>query len=329
MATIHKEIKYSLDDIMLMPADVSDIDSRSKVNPFVNGTLPIFTAPMPCVVNWETVELYRQANIIPIIPRGVDDIKRRIEHCTEGFVAFSLEEFTTYFVEGTTKPGNKKYALIDIANGNMSSLGRKISRAKKLDNSLVIMAGNVANPYSYAYLSECGASYVRVSVGSGSACTTATNTGIYYPMGSLLEECSAIQKRKLSQGSNAAKIIADGGINNFRNLNKALAFADYVMIGSWFNKCVDSAGEIVKYYDSDKKLYYGMASNYGAKMIGKKSKYPEGKLIYNDIICSIKELAEQMEGYLRSTMSYCNAETLEEFRQKAQFNVVATTQFNK
>ena len=40
------------------------------------------------------------------------------------------------------------------------------------------------------------------------------------------------------------KIIADGGIRNYDHVIKALALgADYVMIGSLFAQCIESAGE--------------------------------------------------------------------------------------
>ena len=39
------------------------------------------------------------------------------------------------------------------------------------------------------------------------------------------------------------KIIADGGIREYRDIQKALIYADYVMIGSVFNKAIESAGE--------------------------------------------------------------------------------------
>lgn len=72
-----------------------------------------------------------------------------------------------------------------------------------------------------------------------SGCTTAANVSINYPMGSLIAEC---YKQKTQLGLKT-KIVADGGMRNYSDIIKALALgADYVMIGSTFNKAIESAG---------------------------------------------------------------------------------------
>ena len=50
-----KEMKYSYNDIAIVPAVKSNVEHRSECNPFTvqfnNSDLPIFTAPMSTVVN--------------------------------------------------------------------------------------------------------------------------------------------------------------------------------------------------------------------------------------------------------------------------------------
>ena len=48
---IKKEIKYSLKDIAIVPAAVSNISSRGECNPYKGDFLPLFTAPMSSVVD--------------------------------------------------------------------------------------------------------------------------------------------------------------------------------------------------------------------------------------------------------------------------------------
>jgi len=72
-----------------------------------------------------------------------------------------------------------------------------------------------------------------------SGCLTASNTGIYMPYFSLLKEIH--EERKKIDGK--CKVIADGGIKGYRDIQKALIYADYVMIGSLFNKAFESAGK--------------------------------------------------------------------------------------
>jgi len=93
-------------------------------------------------------------------------------------------------------------------------------------------------------------------------CITTSNVSIHYPQASLINECYKIRKELYrtmkednSKDSNYSikifpnqyefpKIVADGGIRNYDHVIKALALgADYVMIGSLFAQCIESAGE--------------------------------------------------------------------------------------
>ena len=129
--------------------------------------------------------------------------------------------------------------LIDIANGHMSKLIVLIEEIKRLWPHLKLMVGNIANPETFVNLGMAGADYIRCSIGSGAGCTTASNVSINYPLGSLISECYILRK----QYGLKTKIVADGGMRNYSDVIKALGLgADYVMIGSIFNKAIESAG---------------------------------------------------------------------------------------
>ena len=52
---------YSYNDLTIIPSIISDINSRSECNPFVddiNNLLPIFTAPMASVVNEDNLDVF-------------------------------------------------------------------------------------------------------------------------------------------------------------------------------------------------------------------------------------------------------------------------------
>lgn len=70
-------------------------------------------------------------------------------------------------------------------------------------------------------------------------CTTSSNTSVHYPVFSLIKDTYEVKKRIDVK----CKIIADGGIRGFRDVQKALVYADYVMIGGIFNKAIESAGK--------------------------------------------------------------------------------------
>lgn len=338
---LNKEILYSLDDVAIIPADTSDVDHRSNCNPykyFGEGKyLPIFTAPMFNVVNKDTLDLYEKNNIIPILPRVKEEeisTLERVKLSKKYWCAFGLDEFITNFAIGKTT--GTHYVLVDIANGNMNKLIRGIKTAKAENPELVIMAGNVANPKTYVALAYAGADYVRVSVGSGSVCTTASNLGIFYGMASLIQECF---NKKLAKKL-TTKIVADGGIKGSRYIIKALALgADYVMCGGLFNKAFEAPGHLYKkdatgcyhewitpkkeFTEYDKKElisegiyheYYGMSTKKAQKEMGSTHlKTGEGKCTVNKVEYTLSGLVENLRDFIRSAMSYCGITEIEEF----------------
>ena len=339
-------IAYSLDDICIVPTGTSYIESRKICIPlyenfkYTNGelseihkTLPIFTAPMTSVIGENNINTFLENNITPVIPRSVP-FSQRISYATKQkyFVAFSLKEVEWFIsnIEVLRNPSVPYKICIDVANGNMNPLLNIICTLKELyHNDLIIMSGNVANGESYNSLSYFGCDYVRVSVGSGSACTTATNTGIYMPMASLIDDCKSCGCQ--------AKIVADGGLNSYRNIIKALALgADFVMLGGMLNKLSDSAGEVVTSQTGKKyKVHFGMASTKGQIALGKENSLtpPEGKVVYSEMSkSSIADFSNEFSHYLRSAMSYCGKGQLEEFIGNVELRVMspnAAKQYNQ
>lgn len=167
-------MKYTLNDIFVVQAPLSDIDSRSECNPYhSDGMLPIFTAPMASVVDLNNYKLFEENKIIPIIPRTID-FSERVNLCHKTWCAFSLVEFEDLinrlhsFTDWVNSDGITRYILIDIANGAMLRLHNLIRDAKtKYGDKVQIMAGNIANPEAYRLLSDAGADYVRVGIGGG------------------------------------------------------------------------------------------------------------------------------------------------------------------
>ena len=121
-----KDIKYSYNDVMIIPSKVSNIEHRSECDPFhKDGYLPIFTAPMSTVVDLDNYQLFEDNHIHSILPRNISyDI--RLEYALNNkWAAFSLKEFEDFFCdEGYVKHyiKHKKKVLIDIANGHMKKL---------------------------------------------------------------------------------------------------------------------------------------------------------------------------------------------------------------
>ena len=150
---------------------------------------------------------------------------------------------------------DKQYNVcVDLANGHMFSLINICKSVKNKYPNVIIMTGNIANPETYKEYCDAGIDYVRCSIGSGSCCTTASNTAVHYPIASLIDEINYIkQSRKHTYDPYydkfCTKVIADGGIRNYNDVIKALALgADYVMVGGLFSSFIESAGEIIEGY---------------------------------------------------------------------------------
>lgn len=267
---LEKKINYSLDDVSIIP-EVTGKNSRKECNPFIDGInkLPIFCAPMQAVCDERNYNIFQKNGITPIIPRNIDiSVRTDIIGNKHIWCAFGLEEFEESFLRNSEMPFFARYRIcIDIANGHIKNLPELIKTAKKQYPCMFLMVGNVANPDTFAELSRAGADYIRVGIGGGACCLTSTNTGIHFPMASLIEEC------KNNYYGLTAKIVADGGIDDYGKAMKALALgADYVMMGTMLAKCYESAAvPTFRYADYLWREFYhnGLAEKSISNFMGK------------------------------------------------------------
>lgn len=342
---LNKEIKYGLNDISIVQAPYSTINSRPVCSVFdKNGKLPLFTAPMNTVVDETNYQLFNEHNIYSILPRTVS-LEKRKELCVNNWCAFSLLEFKNMIVGGDFDDNIVRYILIDTANGNMVSIVEAIKACKDIyGKNVIIMAGNIANPETYVLLSEAGVNYLRVGIGGGYGCLTSSNTSIHYPMASLIDECF---KKSLTL-KNPAYIVADGGIRNYSDIIKCLALgADYCMAGSTFNKMLESAGpttidgEIIDQYSENaniifkgkrKKLYkvfYGMSTKRAQSEMGsEKLKTSEGIERVQEVEYTMSQWVENFEDYLKSAMSYTNSRDLDDFIGEVETIIISPSAQN-
>ena len=263
---LRKEIKYSYNDIGIVPVITSNIEHRKDCDPFIDGKLPLFTAPMSSVVDESNFNLFEENGINAILPRTVN-LNTRVSYAVNGkWAAFGLKEFEEVFIEKTVS-GQKIKALIDIANGHMAKILSLVKdfKEKYKDIQTEIMVGNIANPSTYLEMAKVGVDYIRCGIGSGEGCITSSNLGVHYPMASLIDETSELKKyvgimrgvvNKNGTYKSLPKIIADGGIRNYSDAIKALALgADYVMIGGLFTRMVESAAKTFFETSDGERIY--------------------------------------------------------------------------
>lgn len=362
-----EKIGYSLNDVAIVQEPESNIRSRKNVNPFITlckkKSLPIFVAPMDSVTDENNYKIWQDNNVCPVIPRTVSQrlsLKERLRLAKSTFVSFSLEEVELLYklVDNNNAIMHISheypiYVCIDIAQGTMEALYDICEKIKKsYGQNVIIMTGNIANPEAYYFYINAKIDWVRCGIGTGAACITSTETGIHYPMASLLDEISDIREELVNDDrsnftyDNLPKIIADGGIDGYSNINKALALgADAVMIGKLFAQCEEACGpeywshsaehiEEGYYMGSESynnikddiiddlevclfkkfRKYKGMSTPEAQVAMGKAgNKTTEGITTYVEVKYPVKEFLGKAESYLRSAMSYTNSKTLEDF----------------
>ncbi len=345
---------YDFDDLLIEPSTLSEIRSRSEINvKTVMGNLPLMTAPMDTVISEDNFHLFKNQGIIPVLPRIPNPTSEWVDH--NHFLSYSLTDFERLFLrERIAVPSESRIlALIDIANGHMLDLYEAAKKAKIMyGEDICLMVGNVANPNTFHKYCEIGVDMVRIGIGNGGGCLTTVQTGVGYPMASLIKECSDIQKKKFYLGNSKpyeTKIVADGGFKKYSDIIKALALgADYVMLGSILNKCLESAGETSKenyevinqytkhaneMFMADVPLYKnfrGMSTKEVQKSWGKELlTTSEGVVRRNKVEYTIEGWVKNFQDYLKSAMSYAGKKELHQFIGRARINFISRNAFKR
>lgn len=368
---------YELRDVAVMQAPVAYTNHRGDVNPFVNicgrdNMYPVFVSPMASVTDQHNYTKWIENGLTPVVPRSVQKsdenpggltFEERMEIAKTTFVSVSLkeaqEEVLRYVKHNldyfNVNDNTAFYICIDIAHGTLIELYH-ICRVLKdrFGKHVIIMTGNVANPKAYSFYADAGIDWMRASVGSGSRCTSACNVSIHYPMATLLDQLNEERKAYAhSHNGNApTKIIADGGIGWFDDIQKSLALgADAVMCGKIFAECEEACeptywlgcwgGELPKCVRNNDKYedewhvkrafsgtsvvpircrdYFGMSTKRAQKQTGGSGNITsEGIDRPVEVKYPVKKWVENMEAYLRSCMTYTNSHTINELRENAQ-----------
>lgn len=352
-------IHPDFNDILITPAVTSSIRSRSEINPYRSDIgqtpwLPLFVSPMDTVIGLDNWMLYLENKMPICFPRDIrpesfkeEDVGLLSAYSSVIFFSYSLDETSQLceWLENNKGKDLEFNVLIDIANGHMKHM---VDLVKELRSrtKVKIMVGNIANPETYRVLSEAGADFIRVGIGFGGGCLTAMNTGVGYSMAQLVKECSDIKDEMESMDQKTSKIVADGGFREYSDIIKALALgADYVMLGSILNKCLESSGDT--YWKGIKvssdiagflwrrkfkleKKFRGMSTKEVQKKWGKeKLTTSEGVVRMRTVKYTLTGWRENFEDYLKSSMSYTNSRILKDFIGNVKWTIISQNSLNR
>ncbi len=335
--------KFDFNDILIRPSIQTNISSRKNIDIYYpDGNLPIITAPMDTVISRQNEHVFSSNKIIACLPRGE-------KTGFSGIESYSLRDIEKMFNSGELKK-HSGY-LIDIANGHIKDLETVTRNIKnKYGDDIYLMVGNVAHPKTYTLLSNAGADSVRVGIGNGAGCLTTQQTGIGYPMASLIQEC---YQESMALDS-PANIVADGGMKTYSDIIKALALgADFVMLGSIFNKALESCApclyesktaysaglnelthkEALEMFNDGRpifKNFRGMSTKEVQKKWGKQNiKTSEGISEIRQVKYTLSGWTENFKHYLRSAMSYTDSINLSSFIGAVNIDMITNNAYDR
>jgi len=238
-------------------------------------------------------------------------------------------------IERASKLVEKKVdvVVIDTAHGDSKAVIDTLREIKKRYD-IDVVVGNVSIGESARRLVDNGADGIKVGQGPGSICTTRIIAGIGRPQVSAIYDCyKAISDTNIP-------ICGDGGIKNSGDITVAIgAGAHSVMMGGMLAGTEESPGEIYFYEGRQWKLYRGMGSlgameeskssrqRYLQSDAGKNRLIPEGiegRIPYRG---KLSDVVFQYVGGLRKGMGYVGAGTIEELRDKADFDRITNSGF--
>jgi IMP dehydrogenase len=337
----------TFDDVLIVPK-FNTIESRKDVNLStwvgLNLNLPIISANMDTVTGSEMAKAMRSCGAVGALHRFDIRDKRIYEYRSvylgldDAFVSIGVSDVEYGIAEDLYKAGARLF-IIDVAHGASKQVADQMVRLKNKYPDTFVMVGNFATGDSYKEFVKYAGMHpdaVKVGIGPGSMCTTRIKTGCGFP------QLSAIKSISYELG-NTTKLVADGGMRTPGDIAKALAAgADAVMLGGMLAGTDETPGDLVyaKYHEmvdysnagtakvvghiglgTGKKVYRGSASAESYKDQGKDESWraAEGDSTLIDPKGPVRAILRDIEGSLRSALTYVGARNLMEFRENAEF----------
>lgn len=331
----------SFDDIQLMPrynniTSRKDVDTSIKFGdlllrmPVLSSNMDTITGPkMACKIyelgglgflhRFCSIKQAAQDYLNTCIFKNLDGTRERIG---EAVVSLGINEGMERFeiLHGL----DARYFCVDVAHGHSRAVGQMITAIKKFDPKTFVVAGNVCTAEGAEYLADKGADAIKVGIGPGSVCTTRIKTGFGIPQFTAIQECRHV----------SCFLIADGGIKTPGDAVKAFAAgADAIMLGGMLAGTDETPGDIIREVEinghkcpllpeNQHKIFRGMASKEAQdEFMGSMNdwKTAEGVEIRVAAKGPVVNVVNDLMGGIRSGMTYCGANTIEQIRQRARW----------
>ena len=323
------DVKLDYSDVLLLPKR-SQYSSRSEVSlertikfkysPYTWTGVPIMVSNMDTTGTIEMALELQKHKVLTCLHKyyTVDDLVGEpidFRYCA---VSTGISDKDLLNLDEIVRTVDLKFICVDVANGYMSKFIEKCKDIREKYPDKIIIAGNVCTSQGVLDLVMNGkVDIVKVGIGSGSCCTTRKQTGIGMPQFSAVIECA-----DTAHGLDA-HIISDGGLQVVGDFSKAYgAGADFVMSGSMFAGHNESGGDLIEEGDKKFKIFYGMSSaNAMNKYSGGVAKYrsSEGKAVKIEHRGPVEETILNIQGGIRSSMTYLGAKKIKDIPKCATF----------
>jgi IMP dehydrogenase len=314
----------TFDDVLIIPRK-SEVKSRrdpslkSKITKTKFLETPIVSANMDTVTeSGMAIAMHKMGGLGILhrfmnIEQQVDEVVK-VREAGANVISASIGVNADYKerAEALVKAG-VNLMTIDIAHGHSVLMMDTLKWLKDKFSGLEVIAGNLATPDAAVDLIEAGADCIKVGIGPGSMCTTRIITGAGVPQLTAVALCAEAAE------SYGVPVIADGGVRTSGDMVKAFAAgAQIIMLGSMLSGTIETPGDIV----NGRKQYRGMASK-KAQVSWRgdmpQGMAPEGESTFVNVKGHVADVIHELCGGIRSGMSYVNAVSIEEIKQKALF----------
>jgi IMP dehydrogenase len=247
---ISNDSTLTFDDVLLKPGYAgfsrSDISLATTLTRHITLSAPLVSAPMDTVTESKLAIALGKFGGIGIIHRNLSIKDQAAEVAkvkkAKQLVGAAVGSSPGYEarVEALVKAG-VDVIVVDSAHG-FSKFVIEATEFIKKHHKVDVIAGNIATAEGAEALIKAGADGLRVGMGPGAICTTRIVSGMGVPQLTAIIESAKVARK------HGVPVIADGGINYFGDITKALAAgASSVMMGRLFAATEESPGEVVEF----------------------------------------------------------------------------------
>lgn len=312
-------VALDYDDVTLVPRVTSTLAHRADARPAVvlgplELQLPMLGSPMPDVCGVDMCLALAEHGALGVLHRfqSIDAQVSELRAVLQGGgpVAAAVGSTADYRERfDRLREAGCRVVCIDTANGAHVQVADAIAWMRARDADIFVIAGNVASAEGFSWLENAGADAIRVGIAGGSVCETRNETGVFAPTPHAVAEAAAVRRRAL--------IIGDSGVRHPADVCKLLALgADCVMVGSVLAGTREAPGRVIVIDGKKYKIMRGAASFSVQQEHGDDDpEYIEGSETMVAYKGSVAGVMRRYLAGLRSSMSYMNARTLQEYRQ--------------